>query len=208
MVINSKKIPQIQSGPSTSRRLFATLLAGLLLLLCRPLPGWTETIAGVLSLSHAAFLVSAARFTTWPADAFQNDMSPLVFCVYKDPEMGMALQERLHGETIRGRSLRQVDIDSLGQLSQCHVLYLPAARRGEYPAAALAVHGVLTVSDCREFAEADGMLGFIRSEQGVDVIINPEVLSQSGLSISPSLLQMAERVKSKNAGTGSRTTGR
>ncbi len=191
-----------------AERLLILLLVGMFLLLCRPNPGRTETISGELSRSHAAFLLSAARFTTWPADAFQGEARPLVFCVYKDRETGMALRERLQGETIKGRSLRQVDIDTFTQLSQCHVVYLPATRLAEYVAAANGAYGVLTVSDCREFAEADGMLGFIRSDQGVDVVINPEVMIHSGLSISPSLLQMAELVKTKNAGTGNRTIGR
>ena len=152
--------------------------------------------------------MSAARFTTWPADAFQSETSPLVFCVYKDPETGKALHERLQGETIKGRSLRQVDIDTLEQISQCHVAYLPATRMDEYPASINSTYGVLVVSDSREFAERGGMLGFIRGEQGVDVIVNPEVLTQAGLSISPSLLQMAELVKTKNAGPVNRTTGK
>lgn len=182
----------------------ATILLLGQLLVCRPETGLTETIAGELSRSHAAFLLSAARFTTWPADAFPDETSPLVFCIYKDRETGMALHERLQGETIKGRSLRKVDIDNFMQLSQCHVVYLPSTRLGDYPAAANGAYGVLTVSDCREFAEAGGMLGFILGEQGVDVIVNPEAMTHSGLSISPSLLQMAELVKTKNRGAGDR----
>lgn len=182
----------------------ATLTAGLLI--ASPQPNSAETIVGELSLSHAAFLVSAARFTTWPDDVFQDATSPLVFCVYKDRETGLALQERLQGETIRGRTVRQVDIDSFEQLSQCHVVFLPTNRIGEYQATT-DNHGVLTVSDCREFAEAEGMIGFLRSEQGVDVVINPGVLIRAGLSISPSLLQMAELVKKPEAEAGIRAAG-
>ncbi len=109
----------------------------------------------------------------------------------------MALQERLLGETIKGRSLRLLDIDSFLQISQCHVVYLPSSRMADYPAALSNAYAVLTISDSREFAEIGGMLGFILSDQGVDVLINPETMSRSGLSISPSLLQMAEMVKTK-----------
>ena len=165
------------------------------LLFCCPPAGETETIVGELSQSHASFLVSAARFANWPTDAFPDETSPLVFCVYRDQETGMALQERLQGEKIKGRSLRKIDIDTLEKLSQCHIVYLPASRISDYPVAGQGIHGVLSISDCREFAQSDGMLGFIRGEQGVDVIINVEALNISGMSISPSLLQMAELVK-------------
>lgn len=194
--------------PEPARRVVAALLLALVALLCRPEPGWTEPIAGELSRSHAAFLLSAARFTTWPAEAFQEDASPLVFCIYKDRETGMALRERLQGETIRGRAMQKVDIDNFMQLSQCHVVYLPASRLGDYPAAANSSYGILTISDCREFAEAGGMLGFVLGDQGVEVIVNPEAISHSGLSISPSLLQMAELVKTKQSGTGIRCRAR
>ena len=207
MVIFSGKDPAVHGVSPSAWRLFTVLLAGVLLF-WRPSVIRAETIVGELSLSHAAFLMSAARFTNWPAEAFENDTSPLVFCVYQDPETGLALQERQLGETIRGRSLKMVDIDTLQQLSQCHVVYLPAARIGEYPAGGQGIHGILSVSDCREFAVADGMLGFVRGDQGVDVFINVEVLNQSGLSISPSLLQMAELVKMGSAGSGTRTLDR
>ncbi len=195
----------LQAGGYTLRkdhrealRLTAALLAGISLLLCCRESGWTSTLAGELSRSHAAFLLSAARFTTWPAGTFQNGESPLVFCVFKDRETGMALRERLLGESIQGRDLRQVDIDSFQQILQCHVIYLPSSRLAEYPTTLNNAHGILTVSDCREFTEIGGMLGFILSEQGVDVLINPEAMLHSGLSISPSLLQMAELVKTKH----------
>lgn len=193
-----RKCPKTQGAPPTAWRLLAALVAGALLL-CLPPAGQAETIVGELALSHASFLVSAARFTHWPADVFRDDKSPLVFCVYRDPVTGMALQERLQGEQIRGRSLRKVDIDTFEQLSQCHVVYLPAARIEEFPRDERGLHGVLSVSDCREFAEAEGTLGFIRGENGVDVIINIEALNTSDMSISPSLLQMAELVKMHTA---------
>lgn len=194
MVRASKKGPRIQGIHTLARQLRAALFVSVLLFCCPP-AGKTETIVGELSQSHASFLVSAARFANWPADAFPDETSPLVFCVYKDPETGMALQERLQGETIKGRSLRKVDIDTLEHIAQCHIVYLPASRIRDYPVAGQGIHGVLSISDCREFAESDGMLGFIRGEQGVDVIINVEALNVSGMSISPSLLQMAELVK-------------
>ena len=204
-------LPVPEKGPDkqgirTCARVLRAVLFISALLWCSPPAGETETIVGELSQSHASFLVSAARFANWPADAFLDETSPLVFCVYKDPETGMALQERLQGDTIKGRNLRKVDIDTLEHIAQCHLVYLPASRIRDYPVAGQGIHGVLSISDCREFAESGGMMGFIRGEQGVDVIINVEALNISGMSISPSLLQMAELVKMDAA--ANRTTDR
>lgn len=176
--------------------------------LCCPAITVAEPIAGELSRSHAAFLLSAARFTIWPGVVFVDNTSPLVFCIYKDSETGVALRERLQGETIKGRTLRQIDIDNFSNLSQCQVVYLPKGKMNEYPLASDGIFGVLAISDCREFAENGGMLGFIRSDQGVDVIVNPEVLTSAGLSISPGLLQMAELVQTRKTGPEEGPSGR
>jgi hypothetical protein len=189
------------------RSLTFSLLVGVWLL-HRPVVTVAEPIAGELSRSHAAFLLSAARFTLWPAMVFVDNTSPLVFCVYKDPETGMALRERLLGETIKGRTLRQIDIDNFSNLSQCQVVYLPKGKILDYPLSSYATFGVLAISDCREFAENGGMLGFVRSDQGVDVFVNPEGLTSAGLSISPALLQMAELVRTRNKGPGKGPSGR
>jgi hypothetical protein len=162
--------------------------------------GESAAFAGAPPLTHAAFILNAARFTTWPAEVFADPASPLVFCIYKDRQTGKALHEHIQGETIQGRPLKQVDIDSFLQLSQCHVIYLPSEKMSEYPFAAGNFYGLLTISDCREFAESGGMLGFVRSDREVQVIVNPEVLTSFGLSICPGLLQMAEPVRTRRKG--------
>ena len=170
--------------------------------------GETETIAAELPLSRAAFLLSVARFTTWPDGVFADRTSPLVFCIYKDRETGRALHAQLQGETIKGRSLRQVDIESFLNLSQCHVVYLPSEKMNEYPFTAGNLYGLLAISDSRNFAETGGMLGFVRGDQEIKVFVNPEVLTSFGLSICPSLLEMAELVHTRKYGPEKGPAGR
>jgi hypothetical protein len=168
----------------------------------------TETIAAEFPLSRASFLLSVARFTTWPDSAFTGRTSPLVFCIYKDRETGRALHGQLQGETINGRSLRQVDIESFIGLSRCHVVYLPSEKMNEYPFAAGNFYGKLTISDSLEFAETGGMLGFVRGDQEVKIFVNPEILTNFGLSICPSLLEMAELVHTRKNGPENGPAGR
>ena len=170
--------------------------------------GESAAFAGAPPLSHAAFILNAARFTTWPAEVFSDPASPLVLCIYKDRQTGKALHEHIQGETIQGRPLRQVDIDSFLQIPQCHLIYLPSEKMSEYPFAAGNFYGLLTISDCREFAESGGMLGFVMGDREVEVIVNPEVLTSSGLSICPALLQMAEPVRTRKKGPEKRESDR
>jgi hypothetical protein len=170
--------------------------------------GETAAFAGAPPLSHAAFILNAARFTTWPAEVFADPASPLVLCIYKDRQTGKALHEHIQSETIQGRPLRQVDIDSFLQIPQCHLIYLPSEKMGEYPFAAGDFYGLLTISDCREFAESGGMLGFVRGDREVQVIVNPEVLTSFGLSIGPALLQVAEPVHTRKKSPENRESDR
>ena len=168
----------------------------------------TEAINAEFPPSRAAFLLSVARFTTWPDSVFADRTSPLVFCIYKDRETGRALRGQLQGETIKGRPLRQVDIENFLSLSQCHVVYLPSEKMNEYPFVAGNLYGLLAISDSRNFVETGGMLGFVRSDQEVKVFINAEILTNFGLSICPSLLEMAELVHTRKNGPENGPAGR
>ena len=143
----------------------------------------------------AAFLYNFVTFTDWPADAFSSPDSPYVIGVIGEDPFGIALDEIVNGEQVKGRPLFVRRLTRIEDAARCHILFISAseARRLKDILSRLKDRPVLTVGDMPGFAQAGGAIAFTATTQ-VGLIINPAALHQAHLAISSKLLRLAQLV--------------
>jgi len=146
------------------------------------------------SLLKVAFIYNFAKFTRWPASAW-NGHVPLNLCTAGEDELVSSLQYLGH-EMIKGRP---VTIKAFGDGDgnpACHVLYIAASEHDDFARLIEQTRDlpVLTISEIRGFADAGGMIQLYRARNRVRFKINPGVADARGLRLSARLLDLAERV--------------
>lgn len=144
----------------------------------------------------AAFLYHFAQFVDWPAAAFKDADSPLVYCtVGEDPFHG-ALDASLSGKVIGGRPFRVQHLKQAQEAQGCQVLFIGALEKKIVSAALanLKRNAVLTVGESENFAQEGGMIGFFLEDDKVRFEINLSAAEQANLKISARLLALAKTV--------------
>lgn len=138
------------------------------------------------------FIVTTARFVTWPAAAFRSGTDPVVFGVVGDDALAASLETMLAGRTLGGRGVRLERLRDAASSLSCHVVFIgrEAAMVGRETLDRLRKRAVLTVGDAEVFARQGGIMG-MRLEQGlVQFEVNLAASRRAGLEISSKLLRL------------------
>ncbi len=147
----------------------------------------------------AAFLFNFARFVEWPPSAFPSPDAPIVLCLAGYDPFNADLHALVRGEQVGGRpvDVRVVAEPDATASRSCHVLFVPAGRRGVQSRFLATVAGapVLTVSDDVQALYEGGIIAFELQERRVRFAINPRPATTVGLRLSARLLQVARIVE-------------
>lgn len=144
----------------------------------------------------AAFLYNFARFVEWPETVLQDEAGPFTFCVVGDDAFAAVLEAAVRGKSLHGKTVAVKRFRSLGQASNCHVLYLVEPENGALVELLRQVQGpVLTVSDLERFTERGGMIQLRMDEQKVRFDVNVAATERAGLKASSQLLKLARVVR-------------
>lgn len=165
----------------------------IVLLACAPIAhGQTPTEAQV----KAAYVLNFAKFTDWPAAAFQSPSAPLNLCVFGNTETAAGFAS-IQGKQAQGRELQVRVMPKPGELTLCHALYFDASERAGTAATLKAVAGrpILTVSDAEGFVDAGGMLGLVLVDGKIRFDANREAARGHGLQLRSQLLSLARVVR-------------
>jgi hypothetical protein len=151
----------------------------------------------------AAFLFHFAQFVDWPADAFKDGSSPIIYCtIGEDPFRG-ALEQSLSGKTVGSRALRVEHLKQPQDAQSCQVLFMGVEDKSQKESIEAALKGrpVLTVGDGENFARDGGIIGFCLEDNKVRFEINVEAAEKANLKISAKLLALAKTVIGKPRGS-------
>jgi len=147
----------------------------------------------------AAYLYNFARYIKWPANAFESDDAPFVFCVLGKELFIDELQTLGTQHTINNRSLEVNYPTELTDVESCHILFVAESAQNkimewlDY----LYIHHkpILTVSDIPEFVESGGMIMFyINPSDQVRIALDLETLAEVNLSVSHDLFDVSNKV--------------
>ena len=143
-----------------------------------------------------AFIIGkVANYVTW-----QNfDSRTFKITVIADKRFGELVKTTYSSAKIKNRYVEVSIIESLEELNETHVLFIPEASYSVLTGILEKIKGkgVLTISDSRGFAEKNGIIQLYYSGQKTRLKINYEKSKTENLEISSSLLQIAQIVQSK-----------
>ena len=185
--------PSLLSAVKIARSMF--FLFTLAVFVSEPL-AWAQSDSPSEYQVKAAFLYNFAKFVEWPADAFPDTNSPIIFGIVGDDPFegelaGMIAQKSLSGRKFVVRRFRRTE-----DLRQCHILFISVSERKFVPQILRSVHGssILTVADTDGFVRQGGMIGLVLVENRVRLEVNPQLAERSHLKISSKLLALARIV--------------
>lgn len=193
MALNSHMAHAGREGKSGTLKAARWLIAGWLLsspLLAAPVGPTREFQV------KAVFLYNFAQFVEWPAESFPSADSPLVIGVLGLDPFGTFLDETVQDEKVNGRALVVKRFRSIGEVRDCHILFVSGSEggRAEEIVSALQGRSVLTVCDWEGLARHGAMIRFTTERNRVRLRINLEAAKAAGLNISSKLLRSAESV--------------
>jgi hypothetical protein len=144
----------------------------------------------------AAYLYNFAKFVEWPPETFATADAPLWICVVGDNPFGDALAS-LSGKKVASHPVEVRALPATANLNPCHLAFISRSEQERFKALLTKLHRlpILTVSDIRDFAQDDGMIGLIEADQRIRFNINLSVARQSGLKLSSQLLKLAHIVE-------------
>lgn len=154
----------------------------------------------------AAYLLNFTRYVEWPAAAFPTPETPVRVCVLGEDPFESTLDETFDGRLTRGRRFELRRMDAPAQARDCHVVFVSEAEWSRHPEvlAALRRAGVLTVGEGSRFAEAGGVLSFVRDGPTVRFAVNRGAARDAELQISSRMLALAAEFHGRDPEAGPR----
>ena len=141
----------------------------------------------------AAFLLNFARFIEWPADAFANDQSPILFCEFRQDPFQGALDQITQGKSIGSRTLAVRRVQNLPDLKTCQLVFVGSAQDKFLPGIldSLKATSALVVGESDNFAERGGGIQFYLDDNKVRFSVNVDATKRARLNVSSKLLSLA-----------------
>jgi len=142
----------------------------------------------------AVFLFNFAQFVDWPAKAFPEPQAPMIIGVLGNDPFGAYLDETVRGEKVNGRPLVVQRYRRVGEIKNCHVLFISQSEtdRLEQILTSLKGRNILTVGDRDDFTARGGMILLFNEKNKIRMRINLEAVAAANLVISSKLLRVAE----------------
>lgn len=147
----------------------------------------------------AVFITRFASLVEWPAAAFPDADSPVVFCVFGDYRFGTALAEAARGAKLHGRRTELRWIRNKKELHECHVLFMSRSEEKRYAAllAELKSESILTIGESPAFLDAGGMVHVYPGEGALWFEINLPAAEEAHLKLSARLITLAHGIRDR-----------
>lgn len=140
----------------------------------------------------AAYIYNFLTFTEWPI----TSAAVLNFCLYGPDPFGIALDTALTDKSISGRSLSLSRVNTVEQLTDCHIVFVSSDVSSNLPRVldALADRDVLTIADSEGATAAGVIFNMTKEGDRISFAVNLRAAHQRGLNISYRLLRLAAEV--------------
>ncbi|MBF0263959.1 MAG: YfiR family protein [Gammaproteobacteria bacterium] len=178
-----------------------SVIAIVLTLLFASLPQRADAISyqQKLLMLKALMTIKFFKYSRWP-DKENNSSDSYNLCVLDTPELLTAFNS-VKGKLINGKELKvnQVNYEQVNS-SVCHLLYIGKNAPQQALKSLLEnliKEPILTISDQSGFAANGGMVELVTIDKKIAFNINLYKLRKSSLSISSSVLELADKVIKK-----------
>ncbi len=149
------------------------------------------------SAVRVAYLYNLIKFVEWPSP--QND---LLIGYVGVPATGEALLKSLDGRKSDTRTLHVVLFPHDDALEKCGVIYFGDASSDEIRKTLAKIDGraVLTLGDTESFPQHGGMIGLVKADDHIQIVVNIISTQRAGLRISSRVLNLATIVRPDGKG--------
>jgi hypothetical protein len=149
----------------------------------------------------AAFLINFPKYVDWPANVFAETNSPITVAIFGDENVANEVQNMIgNGRTISGHPVILKRIAREEEINRdCQILFIGASERQRIPSILERIRGekILTVSECDDFLEKDGIINLAHQGRKIRLQVNLTAAGNAQLKISSRLLVAADVVKGK-----------
>lgn len=192
--------PTARPRPGRTARWCALIVVGLVWL--NGLPASAEELTAPEYKVKAAFLYNFTKLITWPTNAFTNSAAPLVVGVLGNDPFGDDLDKILAGRSVNGRRLQAARFETVEQVANCQVLFISESERRKLDLILANLQGkpILTVSDLKG-GEPRIMITLVKANDTLELRINLEAATQSGLQFSSRLTRLDKSLRPLTGGT-------
>ena len=151
----------------------------------------------------SVFLFNFASFVRWPEAAFAAETAPFVFCASNAQSPTIkTLRKVIEGESVGNHPLVLKVPFEPAELASCHILFIEEGDLAHYQGILprLSSGTLLTVSDTANFVDSGGLIELVQHKAQIQPTINTSQLEQSKLSISSTLLRLANIYRTPETG--------
>ncbi len=150
---------------------------------------------------EATYLYKFAPFVTWPAGNGPSSNGPngtaggsFNICVVGDDPFGDQLDRAVAGQTLDGRPIQVMRVETIGPKSDCAIAYLGGSHSESVAEALKAVRGTPTLTVTDE-GDPPGIIAFAIADGHVRFRVDEVQAQENGLVISSKLLGLAIAVR-------------
>ena len=142
----------------------------------------------------AAFLFNFTKFIEWPAEAFENEKSPLSVGVFGDEKFTQTLKVLLADKMAHGRSFTVKRLTNVQEAKSYQILFFREAETRKMGAVYETIKRapILTVGESEDFLEQGGMFNFFFEDKQLRFEVNRSRVENAKLGVSSKLLRLAK----------------
>jgi len=146
---------------------------------------------------RVAYLYTLIKFVDWP-----NPQNDLLIGFVGSPATGQTLFKSLDGRKSDARTLHVAISPTDEQLGKCGILYFGDASEEDVRKTLPKVEGrpVLTLGETDSFPRRGGMIGLVKAEDHIEIVVNLPLAQRSGIKISSRVLNLATIVRQGGEG--------
>jgi hypothetical protein len=145
----------------------------------------------------AAFLYNFGRYVEWPKKAFAGKDAPFVIGIFGENPFGTVLDRIAKTKTVQDRRIEVRTIDSLDDLADCHILFIPnsiAVEQQQRIIKKLRKKPILLVGEIPKFIDLGGGVDFFLDGNHVRFEINVDAVVVKKMQIDAKLLRIGKKV--------------
>ncbi|EIC28299.1 hypothetical protein Metal_0446 [Methylomicrobium album BG8] len=147
----------------------------------------------------ASFVLNIARFVSWPKEAPEQQVTPLLLCLYRSNPFGEAIRT-IEGKIVNGRPLQIGLIRSLAQSDSCRILLVGPDEMRHFSEESRQAPNrpLLTIADLTDTdlpsPHRPALITLVRNAARIGFEINLAKARRTGLRMSSNLLKLAKIV--------------
>jgi hypothetical protein len=144
----------------------------------------------------AAYLYNFCKFIEWPEEGLSDEAEFIEIGILDEGSFAEILAERIREKVAQRRHFVVKQASNPGELTDCHVVFI-GEQHGDTLTDQLAEfigEPVLTVGESDGFAEAGGIVEFVREKKRLRFEVNIEAAHRAGIEISSQVLKLARKV--------------